>query len=284
MYRYGWMLSLSLLSVLATLILSACQPVMPVEIQPAEAAHLETELMTEVKALPHLVEDRCPQGIVAYWKFDEGEGSIAHDLVKGRDGTVYGASWVPGRVGSALEFDGLDDRVSLPSDIISGTTLTLNLWMKTNDDTYGLISGANRLFDNEYLLYVHGATHEHRLEIYYHDNQGWHGDGFYMTHIVTNDDSWHMITVVTEVDSTKIFVDGSLMEISDPPYGSEEGFNVEGLWIGAEQDCVDSCWSSSQQFNGIIDEVAIYDRALSSEEIEQHYRQCLEGIGYCGLE
>jgi hypothetical protein len=220
-------------------------------------------------------------GMLAYWKLDEGEGNTARDSVNGNDGIIYGATWVPGQVGTALSFDGTDDRVQIPSQVISGTTMTLNLWVKTNDDRFGLISGANWKFDNEYVLYVHGTTDMRGLEIYYHDNQGWYGDGFYLTNIIINDNSWHMITVVTEVSRTMIYVDGSLREITDPPYGSENSFNVEGLWLGAEQDCVDDCWDPRQQLNGVVDEIAIYNRALSPKEIKRHYSLALEGMSYC---
>lgn len=223
----------------------------------------------------------CPPGMVSYWKFDEGDGNIIHDFINNNDGTIYGASWVSGRVGVALSFDGVNDRVSIPPHTISGTTVTLCLWVKTNDTEFALISGANRQFDNEYVLYFH-RDHGSKLELYFHDNMGWYGDGFYPTNITINDNLWHMITVVTEVNGTQIYVDGSLAEITDPPYGSVSSFNVKGLWIGAEQDCVNGCWSTSQQFNGLIDEVAIYNRALQRKEIEQHYYWGLEGIGYFG--
>ncbi len=53
-------------------------------------------------------------GLLAYWSFDEGSGSTAYDY-SGHDyhGTIYGASWTTGYSGYALDFDGVDDCVSM---------------------------------------------------------------------------------------------------------------------------------------------------------------------------
>ncbi|MHC4647309.1 MAG: M56 family metallopeptidase, partial [Planctomycetota bacterium] len=175
---------------------------------------------------------KAPAG---YWKFDEGGGSMAYDSAGTNHAVIKGARWTGGRVNGGLSFDGVDDRVKIPGSTVSGTELTLNLWVKTSDDTYSLVSGANEECDNEYLLYVHSG-HGSKLEIYYHDNVGLLGTGFYSTDIVTNDGMWHMITVVTSLNETRVYVDGFLKEVAG--YGSENSFNIEGLWIGAEQDRV----------------------------------------------
>ena len=218
-------------------------------------------------------------GLIAYWSFDEIEGDIAHDNVGENHGTVYGASWIDGQVNGALSFDGLDDRVKIPESTISGTTLSICLWVKTDDNNFGLISGAKYLYDNEFLLYVH-HTDEGRLSLYYHDNRGWQGDLYYLTNVSFNDDSWHMVTLVTEEDKSSIYVDGVLEEVND--YGSVTDFLVEGLWIGGEQDAVDGAWRVGQQYSGFVDELAIFDRVLTSEEIDQFYNWGLDGIGYYG--
>jgi len=223
----------------------------------------------------HVAErEACPDGLIAYWKLDEGEGELAHDAVGDNDGVIHnGASWVPGMVGSALSFDGEDDRVRLPSDVISGDTLTVNLWLKTDDNYFSLITGANDTFDNEYGLVYFG-----RLWLGYHDA---HSSNTYYTNIRIDDGAWHMISVVSEPSGTRFYIDGKLREESDPPFGTKDEFRIEGLWIGGDQDCVDGCWSSVQQFKGIVDEIAIYHVALSSEEIEQHYNRIMAGKSYC---
>ena len=48
-------------------------------------------------------------GLISYWPFDEGSGTIAEDAVGDNDGTINGgAAWVTGKFGTALSFDGAD--------------------------------------------------------------------------------------------------------------------------------------------------------------------------------
>lgn len=56
-------------------------------------------------------------GLVGYWNFDEGSGIIAHDISgNGNNGTITGAAWTVGKVGSgALQFDGNNNVVTVPS-------------------------------------------------------------------------------------------------------------------------------------------------------------------------
>jgi hypothetical protein len=62
----------------------------------------------------HLFEESFPPGLLAYWKLDETEGDTAHDSIEGNDG--FGPAdllWRPedGKVGGALELDGIDDSI-----------------------------------------------------------------------------------------------------------------------------------------------------------------------------
>ena len=58
------------------------------------------------------------RGLVGHWTFDDGKGSIARDVSgRGNHGTVMGgAKWTQGIIGGALEFDGMDDFVSIPNE------------------------------------------------------------------------------------------------------------------------------------------------------------------------
>jgi hypothetical protein len=71
--------------------------------------------------------------LVGYWKFDEGSGDIAVDLSGyGNDGTINGATWTTGKFGPALNFDGVDDDVDCGNDESLNITgeITIALWMK----------------------------------------------------------------------------------------------------------------------------------------------------------
>ncbi len=69
-------------------------------------------------------------GIEACWRFEEGTGNIVGDSINTNDGTRFGAVWEPaGNQGGAMSFDGLDDRVEVPS-ISSLNELSVEMWIK----------------------------------------------------------------------------------------------------------------------------------------------------------
>jgi len=69
------------------------------------------------------------ESLIAHWSLDEGEGATATDSRGGRRAVVHGARWVPGREGSALEFDGRDDWLEL-EDLGSFPAVTVACWVK----------------------------------------------------------------------------------------------------------------------------------------------------------
>jgi len=76
-------------------------------------------------------------GLMAHWKFDEGEGDIAYDSTGNSHGTIYGAKWTTGQLDGALSFDGIDDYVEVPdnnSQQITTNQITLSAWIKLVED------------------------------------------------------------------------------------------------------------------------------------------------------
>ena len=80
-------------------------------------------------------------GLVGHWKFDEGSGPTANDSAGANIGTLVGGpTWTAGKVGSgALQFDGVDDEVDIPTGPVLTTDGTLAGWF--NWDSSG---GANQ--------------------------------------------------------------------------------------------------------------------------------------------
>ena len=71
-------------------------------------------------------------GLVASYAFDEGSGTQAGDSSgNSRTGTISGATWVTGRYGSGLSFDGVNDSVSLPAlGTFYKSGFTLEAWVQ----------------------------------------------------------------------------------------------------------------------------------------------------------
>ena|GEM_PF-4307006 len=196
---------------------------------------------------------------VGLWHLDEGEGSMAEDSSGGgHDGSISGATWVDGRYGKALHFDG-DDTVDCGDiDEIDGVSeLTVEVWVRVPAD-----AGGTREFIRKDGVFAHGfgwSANRPRFWVYFTDI-GWRnsGDGPEI-----NDDRWHHIVGVYDGQYIRIYVDGverSSNNVGPHPVAS----NAAHVHIGS--------WDGSAEFMiGDIDEVALYSRALTAEEIWEHY-------------
>ncbi len=185
-------------------------------------------------------------GLVGWWKFDEGSGMVANDSSgNGNDGNLTnGPTWVSGKIGGALSFDGVDDFVDINS-LSSPTTLTYSLWFKNEAVSFAtwttLLEFGN---DSPFFGLYNGVP------------------GFARGAIGTNPvaQNWLHVVALAEASTTKIFVQGSL---STTKSDSEIQANGQGLGLGYGQ--------GDSHFKGLIDDVRIYDRALSAEEVQALY-------------
>ena len=221
--------------------------------------------------------------LVAWYKFDEGSGTTAYDSARHHNGTVYGATWAAGKVGGALNFDGWDNYVAADDDPELNITgdITIGAWVNFREgglmydgSEKAIVSKTvyNGAFNNPYdfrtsisiepeLAMVRANYTGH--EVTYSDN-----------HISLN--SWHYVAVRVENMVTDFYVDGILTGKSDPAprLTSPPTGNDLRLLIGARDDGL--------FFNGLIDDVRIYNRALSATEIRAIPEPCtlmLLGLG-----
>jgi len=209
-------------------------------------------------------------GIISHWRFDEGGGTMAYDSAGTNDGTIYGAQWTTGQIGSALDFDGVDDYVQLPAGAAdlgleyATQSFTIEMWLKTiqTEERY--------LFDN--YRYTLG-------DISFRIDAGkieWHIGKYRIGNYIlfrseasVNDGLWHYVACTWDgAGEASIFVDGNSSGSSTNPnlVGSlESGYP---FLIGTR---IESSGLPERFFRGTIDEVAIYQRALTSEEIWEIY-------------
>jgi hypothetical protein len=203
------------------------------------------------------------EGMVSYWRFDEGSGTTASDSIGSNDGTIYGATWTTGIVNSALSFDGVDDYVDLGSvNINIPGDFTITAWIKAiqSRSNYRVILSKGPKNTGHYEIYLNISTGELK---FYSNDIGDIGSGR-----IVDDNIWHHITVTYNGANMKFYVDGNL-ESSPSASGSITSEN-EIFYIGRQ--IIDL----SMPFNGLIDEVAIYNRALTDEEIWQLYQNAVD--------
>ncbi|UCG46920.1 MAG: hypothetical protein JSU94_15640 [Phycisphaerales bacterium] len=210
---------------------------------------------------------------VSHWKFDEGVGSIAYDSAGDNHGTIYGAQWTAGMAGGALDFDGFGDyvRVSDPTSLDLDTRYTVSAWIKT--DT---ISAKNAII----VAYRDRVTPSvlFQLDRYGADMRFVVVDeaantlvALYPGALLAN--SWYHVAGVRDGDSLKVFVNG----VKGPTVYKAFGQIIPSLvTIGAIDCCARGVHA---YFQGSIDEVVVFDGALSDQHIQQLYQGGSGGPG-----
>jgi N-acetylneuraminic acid mutarotase len=203
----------------------------------------------------HLFED---YRLIANWELDETEGSIAHDSTGNNNANIVGDPvWQPvdGMYYGALEFDGIDDYMSTPFilDPMKGS-LSAFAWIKGGAPGQVIISQTGN-FGGTWLGInsSEGKLMTGFSEMYF---------GALVSEMVITDGQWHHIGLVYDLDSLhrRLYVDGILVAedatvVSGMP---SDG----GLYIGASKDL-----DATSFFSGLIDDIRIYDVALTAEEI-----------------
>lgn len=200
---------------------------------------------------------------VGYWKLDDGGGDTAADSSgNDNDGTIYGATWTTdGKFGNALDFDGTDDYVDLPSDMVDITSdFTVAFWVNVHD-----FSSENSW--QRRMMVLTNGTDVLDLAIL---NSGSKftfkmGATEKQTDSTFSTGTLYHFTLVRNSGDYSIFVDGANEALSDGGISanSDDGADAIGRALNSS--------TARGRFDGIIDDVRIYDRALSASEIENLY-------------
>jgi hypothetical protein len=202
-----------------------------------------------------------PPGAVGYWKFDEGSGNTAFDETDNdNDGTINGASWTTGKSGNALNFDGNGDYVEVPAssslDFNGATQYTFQAWIKS-PLTSGESSGLFRQWelgdlDTGVGLWYKASGDSYRIDI---KTSSWQVFTINSANIPA--DTWTHITFTFNAGTLKAYQNGVLLETH----------TTSGTTLAASGKLRLGAFS----YNGLIDEIVIYNRALSESEIQDLY-------------
>lgn len=243
-------------------------------------------IMSMVIALAFFIWQTIPlesqvveKGLVSYWSFDTTEvrGKTVIDLVGGNDGTIVGTpKQVKGKIGQAFEFGGEPDVIDVTSPANGGLDFdgeqdfSMMAWIKV-DKTPELDGGQSTIVSkgdgggNARILWKIVGT---KIQVTI-ANEGGGGpkiDFNSVSDVV--DEKWHHVVFVADrSDYTRIYIDGEL----DAEGGPSEGTDItteSPLFIGAS---VRINKTTRRYFEGLIDEVGIYNRALTESEIETNF-------------
>jgi len=223
----------------------------------------------------HYVVD---EGLVSYWDFDHIAGKTVEDRWGNNDGTMVGnPQKVEGKIGNALEFDG-DNYVDCGNDaslnFSSTNSWTISAWINTvttsDEGVFSRIDAAQDYKGYELMIVANGQIATGLINAWSSSNSLWVdtvGTGW-------ADENWHHIASTYDgsenVDGMKIYVDGNSEALDIIQNGFTSGNSIDpnkNAKIGARINGA----GITNEFNGTIDEVAIYNRALSEDEVEQNF-------------
>ena len=226
--------------------------------------------------------NNCPldcDGLAAHWSFDAGDAK--DDSGNGNDGDVFGATFISGIKGQAASFDGEDDYIEIPDtnasydiDFSNIDSWTVSLWAKS--DMLGYSSSAYLVgvwrtgsSERSWAIRVSSANNESNLLM---SNSGASAEYSFNSNVTISNEWQHLVVTFDNLnDSIYFYVDGELTSsdiCTDTPNDNEAN-----LWIGGLANILN--------FNGSIDEVKMWDHALSEEEVIEEYIEVSCGNDVC---
>lgn len=207
-------------------------------------------------------------GLVSYWSFDEADidGGTAKDIWGENNGTIMGdPTLVTGKIGEALEFDGIDDYISIlasPSLNMGGSSYTIIVWVLVDSS----VSYASERIFVEYGTWQAGtyqltSMNDNHFKTNFHGRSSNQGSECLLD---WTDSEWHHLVAVFDNDANhmRTHFDGT---VCDTTVENNAPVDVElALYIASRG-------GTSLFSKATIDEVAIYNRALSEAEVEQSF-------------
>ena len=213
-------------------------------------------------------------GLVAWWKLDETSGLTATDSSNnGNNGTLMnmsGDEWIGGAVGGALNFNGNNNYIAIHNLHYDGSgyeEVSVTAWIRTdNSDNQIIVS-----FDyNEYW----------RLEINGNGagpgQVGWDvytgtGQVDYGSTTRVDDGAWHHVAGVFDNGTLTIYIDGNpeTPTSGGGTFGSGAKTRYGFIGVGSEATSFDGNKNPTDYFDGDMDDVRIYNRALSAAEVSR---------------
>ena len=212
---------------------------------------------------------------VNYWKFDEGGGRSVGDSAGGQNGVLFGTStgfgWASGKVGTALGMDGTTGTgVALPNAFLSGSQGTISLWLDMNDlsDRNIIFSTKSTTDNNVYAALA--VDRDGRPVFQFRDGVNTNDRKAQATHLL-NKNEWYNLVLTANAQGYHVYVNGEAATVA--------GENI-GRWF---PDITNQTWTyrigildaipMNGSFNGYLDDLRIYNRALSVDEVTALYAE-----------
>jgi hypothetical protein len=222
-----------------------------------------------------------PGGLVLYLPFDRTDenGTVRDESGAGNDGRVSSAKWVAaGRFGGAYQFSltNLTDRIVIPnSDTLNPDFITLAAWIKTSDQGGIWSRILDKVWENGYCLSTGGDNRFAPFGKSFRGDVVFDANCWKVSERSVDDGRWHHVAGAYDGKEGRIYVDGVECarktfringEDRPMPANRRPGALSKNTWNLCVGNSVDD--EVVMAFDGMIDEVRIYNRALSADEIK----------------
>jgi fibronectin type 3 domain-containing protein len=217
-----------------------------------DTASAESVPSSQVQASPTDIDPT----LAAYWQLNEGGGLTAFDSSgNGMNGSlVNGPTWTTGRVGGALSFDGVNDHVTTNlTENLTNWTVAAWVWSPAAPTSAPASGPVNR--DQNLQINWNHEYPNFQGTVALSVGGQWYSASFGA--LAAN--TWYHLVGTYDGDTLRAYVNGVLMTANTAPSGNPS-FESLPLEIGAHA-------GAPQYFNGVVDDVRIYRRALSAAEI-----------------
>ncbi len=226
-------------------------------------------------------------GLLAHWNFDETGGITAHDSAGTFDGTLSptGAAFVPGGIsGNAISVSKVDNGFVTMGNVLGLTQgdFSVVAWVKMNvgdtTECSTVVVKQEAGFPNGYAFAVNACgAYSQPGKVWFSDSS-FPGQEVVSTSSV-NDGAWHQVVGVYHAcGSQLIYIDGGPAEASNPSAAivpNNGAFMIGGL---------DFSGTLGGFFTGLIDEVQIYDHALTDADVDFLFHNPAEAVEDCAIQ
>jgi len=218
------------------------------------------------------IRAQLSDSLVSWWSFNEGSGTDAKDMWEGNDGTLVGdPEWKSGGEcvsGSCLEFDGTGDYVDCGTGLKNaylGDTISIELWTKVTSwsGLKTIISDRDDGDDGNLFLFYH--TNQIAIDLYSGEQIRW------VTGYNPPDNEWVHLTIIHNGTDTILYANSVRVAITDTQATATFPGTTQNLWIGRS-------YINDYYFNGLIDEVRIYNSAATITQIQSQYLAGLDKL------
>lgn len=208
----------------------------------------------------HNKSEVSEDGLLSYYPFN---GDARDEGANTKNATVKGATLTEDRYGNkknAYYFNGKDDYIEC-NKIFNSEIFTISLWVKTEKittqrlDILNIFSNERKIQADNICLYLN----DYKTGFDINGNNCNPGESY-----IVGNKKWHFIAIVSYSNKIEFFVDGYLANVSP----KSAGLHGNTLYIGKsiKSDSRKSYW------NGYLDDIRIYKRALMMPEIEKLYK------------